>query len=413
MKAASVGPALLLLAAGCRAGAPPPSGRPKAAWKFPPVEELPVQDGMPDPFVKPDGTRVKSRDEWPAQREYLKSMLAHYLYGSMPPRPEGFRLERVKSKPAFDGRAVQELYAITLKRKGRDATFHFEFIGPRERGRVPVIVKNCSQLFDGATGETARHDMFAARRAVERGYLLCKFQRKEVADDRPGNRKGGVFPLYPEYDWGTIAAWAWAHGVVVDALDRLKLADMKRIVVTGHSRGGKTALCAGIYDERVAVTAPNSSGTGGTGSMRWFEKGQREQRLILHKKQFPHWWVGRHFEFGGREDRLPFDAHTAKALVAPRALVNAHARQDYWANPYGTELTARAADKVFDWLGAAGQQGIHWRDGGHAQGEEDWLALLDFADWKLRGNLQGKRPARSFTERAYPDAKLPVKWRAP
>ena len=185
--------------------------------------------------------------------------------------------------------------------------------------------------------------------------MLCKFDRAEVAADHGNNRNTGVFPLYPEYEWGTIAAWAWTHGVVADALNQLELIDMKKIVATGHSRGGKIALCAGIYDERIAITAPNSSGTGGTGSLRYFEKGQREQRLTHHIK-FPHWWVPRFFEFGGKEDLLPFDAHTAKALIAPRALINAHARQDYWANPYGTELTYRAADKVFNWLGAENQQ---------------------------------------------------------
>jgi len=69
-----------------------------------------------------------------------------------------------------------------------------------------------------------------------------------------------------------------------------------------------------------------------------------------------------------------------KALIAPRGLINCHARQDYWANPYGTELTYRAAQTVFDWLGASDHQSIHWRQGGHAQNEEDWEALLDFAE---------------------------------
>ena len=184
---------------------------------------------------------------------------------------------------------------------------------------------------------------------------------------------------------------------------------MNRLVVTGHSRGGKTALCAGIYNERVAITAPNSSGTGGTGSLRHFEEGQKEQRLAVHETKNPHWFHPGFFEFGGREELLPFDAHTAKSLIAPRALINAHARQDYWANPYGTELTYRAADKVFEWLDAKGQQGIHWRDGGHAQGEEDWLALLDFADWKFFN----KTPEWSFSTLTYPDAKLPILWEVP
>jgi len=381
----------------------------KSPKEFPPVEALAVHDGLPDPFTKPDGTRVKTKAEWPAQRMYLKAMLAHYLYGSMPPRPDHLDLKRLKTKPVFGNAAVQERYAITLERKSRKATFHFELIRPVEQKRIPAIVKNCHVFFDEPGNKTAVHDKGAAREAVKRGYLLCKFNRREVAADHADNRNTGVLPLYPEYDWGTIAAWAWAHGVVIDALDKLHFADMKRLAVTGHSRGGKTALCAGIYDERVAITAPNSSGTGGTGSYRYFEKGQRAQRLLLHKKQFPHWWVGRFFDFGNKEELLPFDAHTAKVLIGPRALINAHARQDYWANPYGTELTYRAADQVFEWLGANGQQGIHWRDGGHAQNEEDWLALLDFADWKFFN----QKPERSFSSLAYPDAKLPVNWEVP
>jgi hypothetical protein len=119
--------------------------------------------------------------------------------------------------------------------------------------------------------------------------------------------------------------------------------------------------------------------------------------------------VDRLYQFGGKEEKLPFDAHTAKALIAPRALMNAHARQDYWANPFGTELTYRAADKIYNWLDAKERQGIHWRDGGHAQGKEDWLALLDFADWQFFG----KKPVRSFKSLAYPDVRLPVDWKAP
>ncbi len=381
---------------------------------FPSVEELPVLDGMPDPFVKADGSRVSSTKEWPAQRAYLKAMLAHYLYGSMPPRPKQFDLKRIWGKPVFGGKAIHERYAITLSRNQKSTTFHFELIRPREGKRAAGIIKNCRTFFDtehenARNRSIAKSDSPAAMEAVLRGYFLCKFNRNEVALDTRKNRHTGVFPLYPEYDWGTIAAWAWANGVVIDALDRLELIDMERIVVTGHSRSGKTALCAGIYDERIAITAPNSSGAGGTGSLRYFEVGKKEQRIILHKKKYSHWWIHRFFDFIGKEDQLPFDAHTAKALIAPRALINPHARQDYHANPYGTELTYRAADKVFEWLGANEQQGLHWREGKHAQGEEDWLALLDFADWKFFN----QKSERSFSTLTYPDAKLPIKWNVP
>ncbi len=401
-------------------------GSPQSSYTFPPVNELPVQEGLPDPFLKPDGTRVASPDEWPQQRRYLRAMLDHYLYGSIPPRPTTFGLERVMSQPAFDGTAVNERYAVTLERNGKKLVFHFEYFKPVASKRYPVIVKNCHTLFDmnknlpGHRKKDLEADLRAAKEAVERGYLFGKFNREQVAQDHHGGKrtKQGVLALYPEYDWAIIAAWTWAHGIVFDALDRLELADMDKLVVTGHSRGGKTALCAGIIDERVAITAPNSSGGGGTASQRYFEEGKEtktpdgsltHQTLETALQGVPNWWNARLFQFVGKADRMPFDAHTMKALIAPRALVNPHGRQDYWANPYGTELTYRAADKVFGFLGAEGQQGIHWRDGGHAQGDEDYAALLDFVDWKFFG----KKPGRSFSTLQYPDAELPIHWDTP
>jgi hypothetical protein len=215
--------------------------------------------------------------------------------------------------------------------------------------------------------------------------------------------------LYPEYDWGALAVWGWGHGVVLDALDQLGLADMGKVVATGHSRGGKAALCAGVYDDRVSITAPNSSGTGGTGSLRYFEEGQKPQTIGHHIGKNEHWFHPRYFEFADKEDRLPFDSHFARAAVAPRALVNCHARQDYWANPYGTELTHRAAAVVFEWLGAGDRFGLHWREGKHAQNEEDWGALLAFSDHYFFG----KSTDQEFDAWTYPHAELPFDWKPP
>ena len=69
-------------------------------------------------------------------------MLAHYLYGKMPPRPKQFELTCVGSDSVFDGKAVKERHAISLERNGRQATFHFEFIRPEQPAPVPIIVKN-------------------------------------------------------------------------------------------------------------------------------------------------------------------------------------------------------------------------------------------------------------------------------
>lgn len=374
---------------------------------FPPPGKLPKQTGLPDPFRKADGTRVKSRDEWPEQRRYLKAMLAYYQYGRMPPKPDDAHVEWGKPERVFDGEGELLPFTIRLDRKGKSLTVRAAALKPAGDGPFPSIIKNDRVLFDAITDSKG-----SEKTILRRGYALWKFVRTDLARDEAGKRNEGVFPLYPEYDWGTIAAWAWGYSLVIDALETRRWADRLKIAVTGHSRGGKTALCGGIYDERIGLTAPNSSGTGGTGSALLFEKGKRPQTLTVHKERdrHAHWWNPRWLEFAGREDRMPFDAHTNKILIAPRGLVNPHGLQDYWANPYGTELTHRAALRVFEWLGVAHRIGIHWRPGGHAQGPEDWAALLDFADAFFAGKKTAKR---RFDKLAYPDAKVPASWSAP
>ena len=373
-----------------------------AEYIFPSVDELAQQKGLPDPFVMPDGKCVRNVADWQEQRQYLKAMLAHYLYGQMPPGPTDIKVDKTASEALYEGAGIRELYTLTISRNGRSAPCRFEVTRPATIKRYPTIIKN-----GYVAGERRGYD--AGPDAVKHGYLLCEFQRTDLAADNPDSRNTGVYPLYPEYDWRAIAVWAWGHRVVLDALDKLGLADMDKVVATGHSRGGKTALCAGIYDERIAITAPNSSGTGGTGSLIYFEPGQRPQTIGVHIGKHEHWWVPRFLQFAGAESRLPFDAHFAKALIAPRGLINCHATGDYWANPYGTELTHRAAKIVYEWLSAGDNIAMHWRKGAHAQNEQAWNALLDFAD----RYFFGKKATTNFNRLAYPDSTLPVTWKAP
>lgn len=340
-------------------------------------------------------------------------MLAHYQYGRMPARPKKLTVKQTRVIDVFDGKAEQIDLTITIRRGAGSVTLRAALVRPKRAGKFPVVIKNDSRLLNAP--KTKRYlkshsqEQAAIIEAVGRGYVICKYLRTDLAADGPGKRNEGVFPLYPEYDWGVIAAWAWGYQIVIDALAGFEFADTDRIVATGHSRGGKTALCGAVYDERIAIAAPNSSGTGGTGSMRYFEKGQRPQTIAAHIGRHDHWWNKRFMKFAGSESKLPFDAHFAKALIAPRGLVNPHATGDYWANPYGTQLTHQAAKIVYDWLGAPDRIATHWRPGGHAQGLEDWRALLDFAD----AQFFKKKPKRRFDILPYKDANPPINWKAP
>jgi hypothetical protein len=382
------------------------------ACEFPEVSELPVHRGMVSPLQRIGGVPVAVPEHWPEQREYLKALLEHYLYGTMPPKPESVGWAWQSTRQAVEGKALIGNAQLTFHRLGRSAVVRAAVLRPDRPGRFPVIIKNDRFLFDGdqlTDGETelleslpdvSRQQAFANRQAVERGYVLVKFVRGDVATDAEGRRDEGVLGLYPEFqDWGVIAAWAWAYQPLIDVLSGQEYVDPAKIVATGHSRGGKAALCAGIYDDRIALTAPNSSGAGGTASWRFFDPDQRKQRLSDHRSRHAHWWSPRLMAFVEHEERLPFDAHTLRAAVAPRSLLNTHARHDWWANPYGTALAHLAAQPVFEWLGAGELQVLHWRDGGHAQDEEDWQALFDFCDWLFFG----KATERAFQVNPHPD----------
>ena len=385
---------------------------PKTAYIFPDPGELPLQEGMQDPFLREDGSRVKTPEEWKAQREYLKKMLTHYHYGEMPPKPEKFDIEPISGGPVYNDSVLEETFHMILTRDGRTTRFKVGIRRPNRDGKFPVIIKNDSWVFDinevKEAGRRAKYlqlerdriEDYVAREAASRGYVICKFNRTEVAADNKGGRNTGIMALYPEYEWGTITAWAWAYQLILDHLETLNYVDAEKSVATGHSRGGKTALCAGIYEERIAVTAPSSSGGGGTGSWRYFEKGKDPQLISHHHSNFPWWWKPLFYTFSDKEDYLPWDAHTLKALIAPRGLINVHSRDDYWANPYGTHLTYLAADIVFEWLGAGENHGVHWRNGPHNQNYEDWHAIFEFCD----RYFFGKSTDIDFTLNPRPDS---------
>jgi len=397
---------MLIMALGSCNLLPPTSQGAKAtgdtvSYRFLTVDRLPRLEVMPSLFQKPDGTMMKDMTEWDGQRDYIKAMLAHYQYGRMPPSPD-FIIEPIATDTILNGTVIEELFYMVLENKGKSVKFKVGIRRPNKEGRFPVIIKNDRYIFDLTDipdKDKREHYKEVGRDRIERsvtieanqrGYIICKFIRDQVASDTRDSRDTGVYNLYPGYDWGTIAIWAWAYQPIIDYLEEKKYVDKEKIVATGHSRGGKTALCAGIYDERIAITAPNSSGSGGTGGWRYFDPVQKHQTLSGAGKRFPYWWSDNLFQFTGQVEKLPFGAHFAKAAIAPRALVNMHARHDFWANPYGTYLTYLAAQPIFDSLGVSQNQGIHWRDGGHNQNEEDWQALFDYCDLIFFGKTTGR-----------------------
>jgi hypothetical protein len=366
-----------------------------AARAFAPVDQLPARRELPDPFEFTDGSRVAARADWQRRRAELKELVQHYAYGHQPPAPDQLEVVAVAGPKGQGTGSTSSLTLNVRVRVGeRQGGFAIALTLPAGTGPFPAFISagglNLPQF-------------------LERGYAVAEFNPRDVAADSAG--RGGIFyAFYPESDAGALMAWAWGFSRVVDALAQLSTIRVDQLAVTGHSRFGKAALVAGAFDERIALTAPASSGLAGTGNYRFFFEAQGKNEKIENiTGAFPYWFTPALLGFVGRAERLPFDQHALMAIVAPRALLTTVGTADHWANPRGTELTHQAAKIVYEYLGAPGSIGIQLRPGTHAMTEADFEAMLDFADTRVRG----KHDEASFDKLLFPRPVAAIPWLAP
>jgi endo-1,4-beta-xylanase len=381
-------------------------------WTFPKKDQLKPNFKLPDPLVGPDGKRISSPAEWPAQREYLKAMLEHYLYGHAPKAPVYTRGKVVSSRLLYGGRAVREIVNINCGPDGQ-ILFEAKITRPNTPGKHPVIVWNHPDwpiqaatpgIPDGGA-EKRLQDSPSEEEAIARGYAIVIYRKDQLTpmlmgDTTKGISDGQCHKFYPEYDWRAIAIWGWGSSRVADYLATTPWADMEKLAVTGCSHCGKSAIYAAVFDERFAVCIASCSGSAGAGNFRYL--GGRMGRgigyaeaikNITEKTGLWYWLSDNLAEFGKRDNQydigdeayLPFDTHFLRALVAPRAFISLDGLDDVWCGAFGTQLSWHASQPTYKFLGAEGKNALFFREGRHEYNKEDWNTGLDFCDYIFYG----------------------------
>jgi hypothetical protein len=237
------------------------------------------------------------------------------------------------------------------------------------------------------------------------GFALVTFDNNDCAEDTTlRNADGGwayrttrFYPAYPKYDWGVLQGWAWGVSRIVDYLETDPAIDKTKLIVTGVSRTGKSALVAGAFDDRLAMVAPVASSGGGTPAYRFSgsqpPRGGKEGLTEMVRK-YPNWFSDHLHEFWGQPDKLPFDSHWFMALVAPRPFIALEGTHDQNVVANGVRQAFLAAQPAFALLNVKDRLGVSWADRPHGMVEGDWDALFAFAD-KF---LMGKTVTRRFDE---------------
>jgi hypothetical protein len=373
-----------------------------------PTEPVVKKGELPDPFATAGGTRITTRNAWPEQSRIWRDMILEMEYGGLPPAPNTIEVEPLCHNRArrVPGAPNNWSYRIHCNEVDRSFAFCGRLIFPSTpSGPFPVIVNG-----DGCWWYPS-DDII--QRVIESGCALLIFNRTEMAEDLgyedvPDKRKknGGLYDFYPGQTFGALSAWAWGYHRCIDFLQTLPFIDNERIAVTGHSRGGKTALLAGATDERIALVNDNASCAGGSAAFRYVGDGGETLNIM---NVFPSWFGLGLQLYLDQEGDIPFDQHCLLATIAPRPLLLTYALDDRWSNPEGMVQCAWGVGEVYKFLGRPENLAFHLRQGGHAHASEDWDVLLDFIAWKWKG----KDPEAPYNRHPYVHLHRLFSWKTP
>ncbi|NMC08619.1 MAG: acetylxylan esterase [Candidatus Lokiarchaeota archaeon] len=385
---------------------------------------------LPDPLVCLDGTPVKDAATWTNRRRpEILALYRKHVYGRSPPAPDPKAIQYNVASKAIDalkGKATRKEVDIALTKDQAGSTMRLLVYLPnaelQRSSRCPVFLglnfwgnhtinadpgislndkwSRCPRKPARARG--LQSGRWQAEYLIKHGYGLATAYYGDVVLDHPDKAGSGVQPRYfetgqaePAADaWGAIGAWAWGLSRAMDYLVQDPDVDAGRVVVTGHSRLGKTALWAGAQDQRFAMVISNESGCGGA---RLFRRYIGENIKMINKS-FPHWFCGNFKAFNDREAELPVDQHMLVALAAPRPAYVASAQQDLGADPVGEFMSTVHATPVYRLFGLDGMPatgfpgvnnpvsgilGYHMRSGRHDVRLYDWEQYIKFADMHL------------------------------
>jgi hypothetical protein len=410
---------------------------------MPGVDKLPYRPEMPDVLTRNSGQKVTTAAQWKRRREEMKRILEYYAVGQAPPPPRNVKGKEIKSETVLEGAVKYRLVHLTFgpaEKLGLDIGMFTPVSGgpfpaiilqsgtppggtalPRlapgpNQGRgqdvlllvgpaappaaTPSSPAPAAPGRGGRGGPPPTAQSIAAQYAnvLRRGYALVTFNPNDCAEDTTLRNPDGswvfrntrFYPAYRGYDWGILAGWAWGASRVADYIEKDPAIDKTKLIITGASRNGKSAMVAAAFDERL-MGAPVVTGGGGIGAYR-FAGPRGSETLDIMQRKYPNWFSPNLHEFWGQRERLPFDEHWFLALAAPRPFIALEGDTDTISLPEAVRQSMLAARPAYALLGAKDRLGVAYSKHGHAFTADDWTAMMDFFD----KYLLGKNVERTF-----------------
>lgn len=307
---------------------------------LPALEQLPVTEQLPDPFMWSDGSgRIGGFADWSRRRAEIGAEIQHYEIGLKP----------VVSRECMKAELTDDTLRVTVTVGGESLTLVSPIDYPEGDGPFPAII-----------GIGRGSGSLPAELFTKRNIAQIAFDFRQVMSHTQTRGKEPINRLYPELvEMGAYAAWSWGISRIIDGLEMVGAGsriDLKHLAVSGCSFAGKMALFAGAFDERIALTIAQEPGGGGAAAWRVSETLGEVETLGRTSHA---WFMESMFRFKEENvSRLPFDHHELCAMVAPRALL-VLGNPDYkWLADESGYVSCRAARKVWEKFGVADRMGF-------------------------------------------------------
>lgn len=313
---------------------------------------------------------LQLRDPVDTSQETLRADLARWIYGSAPagpgtpPTPAG--------RPGDDNsrrHLVLQMPEGVVPSNPIELEFDRAVTAPFRPRRIPPgspgILLLCGPT-DLSLREAAQRGWFAGR---------MRFTTTAVSEDTEAERP---LPLHP-----AIATEAWRVRTVIDFLLNHEPGTPVRVVLAGQGFGGKVALWAAAQDRRVAAVLAVDSGPGGACPFRFWTEAEFGPGVEITTRAHPDWFTPPLRFFAGREDRLPVDAASLLACLAPRPVLVATALNNPEESAWAVEQAWRAAQPRFVREGVSDALGLDIRAGRGGTTTLDWSRWLDWTESRL------------------------------
>ncbi|WP_085536682.1 glucuronyl esterase domain-containing protein [Massilibacteroides vaginae] len=387
---------------------------------------------LPDPLICENGEAVTTTGQWETvRRPEILRLFSTQMYGVTPNEsiPVDYRLLDEKTD-ALAGKATCKQIGLRFSKNGKETEAILLLYLPNAiKGKVPVFLsynfmgnqsldtdenilvspglKFVKSTDDPSMARGFQKDRWPVEMIIDAGFGVATMCYHDIFPDKAELKDESILRLFSDYRqtkdnseaWQAIGGWAWGLSRIMDYLEQEEKINAEQVALMGHSRQGKASLWAGVQDERFAIVISNNSGCGGAA----ISKRRYGETFRIMTTSFPHWLCKAAEQYADQEDKLPFDQHELIALVAPRPVYIASAKEDRWADPKGEFLAGVLAGPVYELYGYKGLQttempdlnrpimnriGYHIRPGKHDVTDIDWQNYIRFA--QLHFGLKGK-----------------------